>query len=204
MSNVIDFYFDFSSPYGYLASKRIESIAEENNCSVQWHPILLGAVFKVTGQAPIVEAPMKGDYAIMDFTRAAREHKMEYKHPEVFPIGAVAACRAALWLRDNQDDALQQKTSAFIHAVFRAYYVEEKDITKPESIGDIAAALDIDKETLQQALADQSVKDALRQEVESAIAEGIFGSPMMVYNGEKFWGNDRLEQLERWLKSGGW
>ena len=204
MSNVIDFYFDFSSPYGYLASQRIESIAEENNCTVGWHPILLGAVFKVTGQAPIVETPMKGEYAIMDFTRAAREHKLEYKHPEVFPIGAVAACRSALWLRDNKDAALQQKTSAFIHAIFRAYYVEGKDITKPETIGDIAVSLNIDTETLQQALADQSVKDALRKEVEGAIGAGIFGSPMMVFNGEKFWGNDRLEQLERWLKSGGW
>jgi len=204
LSNVIDFYFDFSSPYGYLAAQRIGSIAQKHHCTVNWRPILLGAVFKVTGQAPLTEAPMKGDYAIMDFARSAREHSIKYNHPEVFPIGAVAACRATLWLRDNEDKALSQQTEAFVQAIFSAYYIENKDITKPETLGEIAQSLKIDSELMQQALSEQSVKDALRTEVEGAIELGVFGSPMMIINGEKFWGHDRLEQMERWLQSGGW
>jgi 2-hydroxychromene-2-carboxylate isomerase len=203
MSKIIDFYFDFSSPYGYLASKRIEQIATAHNHVVVWHPILLGAIFKVTGQAPLTEAPLKGDYALMDFARSAREHNLDYKHPEVFPIGAVAACRATLWLRDA-DQASNTQTSEFIHAVFHAYYADEKDITNPSVLGEIAVSLGIDSAQMLNALSEQFVKDALRGEVDKAIAAGVFGSPVMIVDKEIFWGNDRLEQLDRWLASGGW
>lgn len=204
MSKTIDFYFDYSSPYGFLASERIESIAAANDHTVVWRPILLGAVFKVTGQTPLTDAPLKGEYSIMDFTRSAREQKLEYTHPEKFPIGAVAASRATLWLRENQDSALQALTAKFTHEVYRAYFVESKDITNPEVIAQIAGSMGIDVPTMATALSEQSVKDLLRSEVESAIANGIFGSPMMIVDGEKFWGNDRLDQMERWLQSGGW
>ena len=203
MSKTIDFYFDFSSPYGYLASKRIEAIASTHDHTVNWHPILLGAIFKVTGQAPLTEAPLKGDYAVMDFARSAREHKLVYNHPAVFPIGAVAACRAALWLRDGAQ-ASNERTSNFIHAIFDAYYAEGKDITNAEVIAELAMPLGIDATVMLAALKEQTVKDALRHEVENAIEAGVFGSPVMIVNKEIFWGNDRLEQLDRWLASGGW
>jgi 2-hydroxychromene-2-carboxylate isomerase len=203
MTKIIDFYFDFSSPYGYLASKRIEKIASAHDHEVNWCPILLGAVFKVTGQAPLTEAPLKGDYAVMDFARSAREHKLEYNHPDVFPIGAVAACRASLWLRDG-DHASKQQTTDFIHSIFQAYYVDGKNITDPSVLADLATPLGIDSAAMLSALSEQSVKDALRIEVENAIAAGVFGSPVMIVNKELFWGNDRLEQLDRWLASGGW
>ena len=203
MSKIIDFYFDFSSPYGYLASKRIEKIATTHGHEVNWHPILLGAIFKVTGQAPLTEAPLKGDYAMMDFARSAREHKLVYNHPEVFPIGAVAACRAALWLRDGPE-ASYERTANFIHAVFDAYYVDGKDITSPNVISELAEPMGIASDDLLAALLDQSVKDALRNEVEQAIKAGVFGSPVMIVDKEVFWGNDRLEQLDRWLAVGGW
>lgn len=204
MSKTIDFYFDYSSPYGFLASERIESIATETNHTVVWRPILLGAVFKVTGQKPLTEAPLKGEYSIMDFTRSAREQKLNYSHPEKFPIGAVAACRATLWLRENEDASLQAMTANFTHEVYRAYFVDNKDITNPEIIAEIAASMGIDVPTMASALTEQSIKDLLRKEVESAIANGVFGSPIMIVDGEKFWGNDRLDQMQRWLQSGGW
>ncbi|MDB4223455.1 2-hydroxychromene-2-carboxylate isomerase [Granulosicoccus sp.] len=203
MTKIIDFYFDFSSPYGYLASKRIEKIASAHDHVVAWHPILLGAIFKVTGQAPLTEAPLKGDYAIMDFARSAREFKLDYNHPEVFPIGAVAACRAAIWLRDG-DQTSNKQSSKFIHAVFHAYYADGKDITNSSVLAELAETLGIDAAEMLSALTEKSVKDALRTEVENAIAAGVFGSPVMIVNKEIFWGNDRLEQLDRWLTSGGW
>ncbi len=204
MSKTIDFYYDYSSPYGYLASERIEAIALNNEHTVVWRPILLGAVFKVTGQTPLTEAPLKGEYSIMDFTRSAREQSLDYTHPIKFPIGAVAACRATLWLRNNDDETLQALTAPFTHAVYRAYFADNKDITSPDVLAEVAASLGIDVPTMAAALSDQSVKDALRTEVENAIANGVFGSPMMIVNGEKFWGNDRMEQMQRWLQSGGW
>lgn len=204
MSDTIDFYFDFSSPFGYLASERIELIAEKHGRRIVWHPILLGAVFKVTGQAPLTQAPLKGDYSIRDFSRSAREHQIVYKHPDPFPIGAVAACRATLWLRDNEDASLRKKTTDFIHAVFRAFYTQGLDITDASVLSELASSLGLDGEQMAHALAQQSVKDALRNEVDDAIANGIFGSPMMLVDEEPFWGHDRLEQMDRWLANGGW
>ena len=204
MSNSIDFYFDYSSPYGYLASERIEEIATRLGHTVVWRPILLGAVFKVTGQAPLTEAPLKGDYAMKDFSRSAREHRVEYQHPDKFPIGAVAASRATLWLRDNCDPQLRAMTGDFIHALYRAYFSAGQDITDPTVIASVADSLAIDSQTLQLAIVTQAVKNALRIEVEQAIAAGVFGSPTMIIKGEPFWGHDRLEQMERWISSGGW
>ncbi len=204
MSNSIDFYFDYSSPYGYLASERIEGIATRLGYAVVWHPILLGAVFKITGQAPLTEAPLKGDYSMKDFGRSAREHSVEYQHPGKFPIGAVAASRATIWLRDNCDPQLRARTGDFVHALYRAYFTADHDITDPTVIASVADSLAIDSQTLQLAIATQAVKDALRIEVEQAIAAGVFGSPTMIINGEPFWGHDRLEQMERWIFSGGW
>lgn len=204
MSNDIQFYFDYSSPYGYLASERIEAIAGDLGRSVVWRPILLGAIFRITGQAPLIEAPLKGDYSLRDFNRSAREHKLDFRFPDKFPIGAVAASRATVWLRDNEDVQLQHKTGDFIHALYRAYFIDGKDITEPSVVAAEAAALGIDTGDLQSALAGQALKDALKTEVEQAIAAGVFGSPTLIVDNEPFWGHDRLEQMQRWVQLGGW
>ncbi|MFK8083846.1 MAG: 2-hydroxychromene-2-carboxylate isomerase [Granulosicoccus sp.] len=204
MSKKIDFYFDYSSPFGYLASERIEAIAQKHDRTVVWHPVLLGAIFKVTKQAPLTQAPLKGDYAIMDFSRSAREHELDYTHPDPFPIATVSACRATLWLRDNADTSLRNNTTAFVHAIFRAFYSKGQDISDATVVGTIASSLGIDATAMATALSDQTIKDALRKEVEDAVSAGIFGSPMMIVDNEPFWGHDRLEQLDRWLTTGGW
>ena len=204
MASPIEFWFDFSSPFGYLASERIESIAAKHNRDVAWHPMLLGAVFKVTGGAPLTEAPMKGEYSIMDMRRSAREHDIPFTHPERFPIGAVAACRATLWLQNHEDDAHAARSTDLAHALFRAYYADGRDISELATVLDIAEGLGLDRAELEAALGDPALKDALRQAVERAIGRGVFGSPTFAVDGEMFWGNDRLEMLDRWLASGGW
>lgn len=204
MTDTLDFYYDYSSPYGYLASERIEAIAEKYNLQVKWRPMLLGAVFKISKQVPLLQVPLKSDYAMMDFSRSAREYKLTYEHPSTFPIGAVAASRATLWLRDHAEGVSNTTISGFVHETYRAYYVRGKDITQVDTLATIADSLGIDANLMRVALSDQSIKDALRDEVNSAIEQGIFGSPTMMIRGEKFWGHDRLEQLDRWLASGGW
>jgi len=202
MSNSIDFYFDFSSPYGYLASARIEALANKHHRKVNWHPILLGAIFKVSGQAPLLSYPLKGEYARIDFARSAREYKTPFSFPTTFPIGTVAAARTFYWLESHAE--LSDKSVPFIHALFNSYYVDDQDISKPEVVLTIAESLGIDKDDLSTALQDQSVKDALRIAVDNAIELGVFGSPTMIVDNEIFWGNDRLEQVDRWLAKGGW
>jgi 2-hydroxychromene-2-carboxylate isomerase len=203
-TTAIDYYFDFSSPYGYLGSSRIQALAAKHKLQLNWHPILLGAVFKVSNQAPLTSFPLKGDYALMDFARSAREHNTPYNPPDPFPVAAVAASRAFYWINENTDANIANISDSFVHAVFKAYYVDGRDISKPDVLSGIADTLGLDTALLAEALGQQAVKDRLKKAVDDAIARGVFGSPMMFYGEEPFWGNDRLEQLERWIETGGW
>ena len=196
----IDFYFEFSSPYGYIASELAEAMEERIGRPVKWRPILLGPVFKITGQPPLIDIPMKGDYARRDFARSARQHRIEYRHPAKFPIGTVAALRAFYWL-DDRDPA---KARALAKALYRAYFRDGTDISAPAAVVEIAQAAGADGTALAAALEDPAVKERAKREVEGAIAAGVFGSPYFVVDGEPFWGVDRIPMLEQWIGSGGW
>jgi len=200
MANSIDFYFDFSSPYGYFASAKIDDLAAKHGRDVTWRPILLGAVFKITGGQPLPTIPLKGSYAAHDLQRRARLFKMSFKMPTKFPIGSTAPARAFYWLNDR-DPAAARKLAL---ALFHAYFAEDRDISNPEVTGNVAAKLGVDKVELAQALNEPAVKERLRSEVAAAIERGVFGSPYFIIDGEPFWGSDRLEQVDRWLESGGW
>jgi len=200
MANPIDFYFDFSSPYGYLGSTRIEEIAAQHGRSATWRPVLLGAMFKITGGQPLPTVPLKGSYATHDMARTARLMKVPFKLPSKFPIAATAPSRAFYWISDR-DPALGK---ALAQALFHAYFAEDRDISNPEVTGNVAAKLGMSKEELLQALNEPAVKERLRSEVEAAIERGVFGSPYVVIDGEPFWGVDRLSQAEKWLETGGW
>src|SRR5690554_8085136 len=90
----LDFYFDFSSPYGYLAAVQIGELAARHGRQVAWRPFLLGAVYKKIGGQPLVHQPLKGDYSLRDMQRSARELGLALRFPESFPFASVAACRA--------------------------------------------------------------------------------------------------------------
>ena len=94
MPNPIEFYFDFSSPYGYIAATSISALAARHGRGVEWKPMLLGAVFKVTGSGPLPSLPLKGDYALRDMPRTARFHGVPFKMPEPFPDRNAGARRA--------------------------------------------------------------------------------------------------------------
>lgn len=200
MSQAIDFYFDFSSPYGYFAATKIDALAAKYGRATIWRPILLGAIFKVTGQQPLTTIPMKGSYAQHDLTRSSRWFGVPFKMPGKFPIATTAACRAFYWLNDR--DPAAARTLA--QALYRAYFAEDRDISNPEVTVNVAAKLGHDKEAVTQAINDAAVKERLKSEVDAAIERGVFGSPYIIVDGEPFWGSDRLDQIERWLADGKW
>ena len=200
MANPIDFYFDFSSPYGYFAATKIDSLAAKHGRNVNWRPILLGAVFKINQQQPLATIPLKGSYAKHDMLRSARWFEVPFKIPGKFPINTIAPCRAFYWTHDK-DAALARKLAL---ALYHAYFVEDRDISSPEITGNVAAKLGIDKAALAAALNDAALKERTRSEVDAAIERGVFGSPYMVIDGEPFWGADRFAQAERWLETGPW
>jgi hypothetical protein len=97
----VDFYFDFSSPYGYFAAEKIDALAARHGRTVHWHPFLLGATFKVTGLGPLPGIPLKGAYSMHDIERSARFFGLPYRQPSTFPIPTQHAARAFLWLNDR-------------------------------------------------------------------------------------------------------
>ena len=198
MPSPIDFYFDYSSPYGYLAAMKIDDLAAKYGRGVNWKPILLGAVFKVTGAQPLPTLPLKGDYAKRDIARSARFYDIPLKYPSKFPIASQAPSRAFYWVNDR-DPVLARKLAK---TLYRAYFVDDRDISSPEVTADIAATLGLKRDEVLAALNDPAIKDRLKNEVDAAIKLGVFGSPYIVADGEPFWGMDRLDQLERWLAKG--
>jgi len=199
MSDPIDFYFDFSSPYSYLASEMIDELAAKYAREVSWRPILLGAAFQKSGLPLLVTVPLKGEYSLRDFDRSARFYGIPFKFPANFPLATQSAARGYYWLQ-AQDT---KKARAFAHAVFRAYWVDGRDVSALGVVQEIAAGLGIDREALAEAVAAPELKDRLKSETDGAIAKGMFGAPYLIVDGEPFWGADRLPQLEKWLATGG-
>lgn len=199
MSSPIDFYFDFSSPYGYFAATRIDALGAQYGRVVRWHPLLLGAVFKTTGGAPLPTLPLKGTYSLRDMERTARFHRIPYRLPALFPLPTQLAARAMLWVEEAHG---VPKAVAFAKAVFHAYFVDGAKIIEPEALAPLAAALDIDPDALPEGANSAPIKDRLRADVEAAMARGVFGSPFVIVDDEPFWGFDRFDQLEAFLKNG--
>ena len=200
MASPIEFYFDFSSPYGYLAAQRIDALAAKYGRTVDWRPVLLGVIFKETGMAPLTGIPLKGDYSKRDFARSARFHGItDFRMPPKFPIASQAPARIVLWLKGH-DPALATRVA---NALFRAYFVDGVDISVPGAAAAVAGDQGVDVAAARAAVDDPAIKEALRREVDAAIARGVFGSPFIIVDGEPFWGLDRFDQLERWLATGG-
>ncbi|KDP83856.1 DsbA family protein [Cupriavidus basilensis] len=198
MTAAIDFYFDFSSPYGYFASTRIDELAQKYGRIVAWHPILLGVVFKTTGCSPLPHVPLKGDYAWRDFERTARFHDIEYKRPTHFPLPTTQAARAMLWLQNHHGDDI---ATAFAKAVYHALFVDDINIAEPAELVKLAEPLGIDAHAMDAGASSFQIKDQLKAEIDVAMAKGVFGSPFVIIDGEPFWGFDRFDQIEAHLKS---
>jgi len=199
MKDPIDFWFDFSSPYGYLMSEKLDTLAARHGRKVRWRPYLLGAVYKQLGSQPLPSIPMKGPYSLRDFQRTARFFGLPLRIPDAFPIPTQHAARAFYWLHER--DCPMART--FAHAVFRRYFADGQDISQQDLVLDIAASVGADRAALAEALAGGELKTRLRAACDEALALGVFGSPYVMVDGEPFWGVDRLPQIERWLETGG-
>ena len=196
MKDPIDFYFEFSSPYGYFASTQIEALAEELKRQVRWHPILLGPMFQATGSAPLVEIPVKGQYFVHDFDRTAQLFNIPFQLPEPFPIGTVSAARAMLYVQ-QKDSALATRLAK---RLYHAYFAEGQNISKTEVVLAVAGQVGLSATELEAGIAQDDIKALLKQNVSDAMARGVFGSPFMIVDGESFWGFDRFDHIRRWLQ----
>ncbi|MDR7273173.1 2-hydroxychromene-2-carboxylate isomerase [Pelomonas saccharophila] len=194
----VHFYFDFSSPYSYVASEWIEAVAARHGRRVQWHAILLGVTFQAAELKSPVSHPIKRDYTLRDFERSARFAGLPYSQPETFPIATQNAARVFWWLHD-QDPA---RAVAWAHAGLRAYFTRGVVLSDGDALKALLADSGIDAGAAEAAWSDPVWKARLKAENEAAVAAGVFGAPHFIVDGEPFWGNDRQAQIERWLASG--
>ncbi len=201
VTKAIEFYFDPISPYGYLASTQVETLAARYGRTVDWRPVLLSVtVLQVMGLKPIPQTPLKSTYSHSDKHRMAQLLGVpltEHGHAHVSPIRAL---RAFLWLKD-QDAPL---ASRFARLLCSRLWVCGQDISDVESVLQEAQPLGIDVDAMREGMESQVIKDKLRFEVDAAVSKGVFGVPFFIVDEQQIWGVDRLWMLEHWLKNGSW
>ncbi len=194
----LDFYFDFSSPYSYIASEWIEALAARHGRIVNWRAILLGATFQASELKPPVSYPIKREYCLLDFERSARFAGVPFKMPAKFPIATQNAARI-FW-------CLHAKTpttaSHWARHALRAMFARGVDLSDPQALAELAAEFGFDAGQAEAVWTDPQWKAELKSANDAAIAHGVFGAPYFIVDGEPFWGNDRRAQMERWLEKG--
>jgi 2-hydroxychromene-2-carboxylate isomerase len=193
----VDVYFDYSSPFAYLGCHRAEQLLGDH---ARWYPMLLGAVFKQVGTADVplfLQSEAKRRHTAKDLERQATESGALYRFPSRFPMRTVLALRVTIAAGAH----LPGGPRRLIHALFRAYWGEDRDISDPAEIARICAEQGLDGETLVAFANEQAIKDNLFASTSAAIEAGVFGAPTFVVHTqagpELFWGADRLEWAVR-------
>ncbi len=196
------FYFDFISPFGYLASLAIPAFAARHGAEADWRSMLLGiSVLKVQGARPLLEVPLKGPYIQRDAYRYARRHGITFgRRVESPPSKPLAAARAFTWLRAMRPDLAVPAAQA----IFAAYWGRAEDISEPAQVIAILEAADLDTAGLADAFAGGTAADLLKAAIDASIAAGVFGSPFFLAGDEPFFGLEKMPVLGEWLDEGGW
>jgi 2-hydroxychromene-2-carboxylate isomerase len=201
---LIEYWFDFSCPYAYLGSERIEALAERTGAELRWKPMLLGGVFKAIGNHEDDSAPGKRANNYRDMHRWAEVHDIPFAMPPGHPMRTVAALRALLSLPE-------ERWPAVIHGFYRAYWRRGLNPGDPATIRGVLAEAGCDEAAITRALAaneDGAIKDELRRRTDEAVARGVFGAPTMFVSGGDlteplmFWGQDRFDMVEEVVR--GW
>jgi 2-hydroxychromene-2-carboxylate isomerase len=183
----VEFFYDYASTYSYLAHREIEEIAERSGAELVFRPMVLGFVFKATGNSMPAAVPAKAAYMVQDVRRWVRKTGLPFHMPSVFPVNTIRALRGAC-------AALADGTfPAYHHAVMKAYWADDQDIGDAEVLAGIATAAGLDGAALVARCETEAVKAALKKNTDEAVARGVFGAPTFFVGDAMFWGNDRLE-----------
>jgi 2-hydroxychromene-2-carboxylate isomerase len=200
MPKHVDYFVSLNSPWAYLGSKRFEVIAKKYNADVTIWPVDFGSVFAVSGGLPLPKhAPQRQAYRMMELKRW-RDHlgvkiNLEPKH---FPSNEVPAAKCVIALREQGRMADAIKVA---HAVLNAVWAEEKNSGDPETLKGIIASCGLDADAVMKA-ADTPEMAAKREAyTKAAIDMGVFGAPFFIIDGERFWGQDRIDFVEKKLAS---
>ena len=186
MINSFDVYFDFISPYSYLAHKQIRNIENKEKIKINYKPILLGALHKLEGITPPAHIKLKSKYMIEDCKLIAKKLNIKFKFNSNFPISSLNLMRGILVIKNNLKDS-------FINNFFDAYWQEDLDVKDLTILNNILKKINIDIEEFHKQIEDQKIKNKLKELTQEAHDIGIFGAPTFYINKKIFWGQDRLK-----------
>jgi len=190
----LDFYFDLSSPYSYLAATQLGPVAARHGATIAWKPVVLAAVFKATGNTmPAVCAP-KAQNMLVDLARWGKRYGVPFAMSSHFPLNTIKPERLIV-------AAGAARAGDLALAFFRGMWVDDRNIADEAVMRAIVEAQGLDANALLAAIETPAVKDALRANTDEAIARGMFGAPAMFVGDELFWGNDRLDFVEDALRA---
>jgi len=187
----LEFFFDCSSPWTYLAFDRVEPLAAETGAGLVWKPILVGGVFNAVNPSVYEQrsnpVPPKARYYAKDLRDWARHQRLKIGQPSVFPVNSVRAMRGALVALDAGC------VSPYARAVFEAYWSEGRDISQEDVLAEVAGGVGLARESFFAAIASPAIKERLRANTDELVARGGFGSPtFFVDRDDMYFGNDRM------------
>ena len=195
---MIDFYFDVSSPWTYLAFRNIQPMAAGLDATNNWRPVLVGGIFNTVNQRMYASREdsnsPRNRYVLKDLQDCARQTGLTIVFPpKVFPVNSVKAMRGCIWLAQNAQS--KQHLLAFIEATFAAYFTREEDISQDEVLANICRDTGIDAAAFAEGIMQPDIKQALKASTDEAIARGAFGVPSFFVGDDMYFGNDRLDLL---------
>lgn len=197
MSKTLEFYFDVGSPAAYLAWTQVAALARNAGAQLVYKPMLLGGVFQATANHSPMTVPAKGRYMITDLQRFAQRYGVTFSHNPYFPINTLALMRGAVAMQMHEPE----RFIPYVDAVFRAIWVEGKDMNDPAVVAGVLQAAGFDAARIVALTQDAEVKERLKNATQEAVARGVFGAPTFFVGGHMFWGQDRLDFVKEALHS---
>ena len=194
MTRTLEFYYDYGSPYSYLADTQVETIAKRTGAALVRKPMLLGGVFKATGNALPMTVEQKSKWSAFDMPLWARHYGVTFQRNPFFPVNTLALMRGAA---AAQIDGLFER---YHPAIYKAMWVDGRNLNDIAEVAKVLTAAGLDAAKFGARIQEQDVKDRLKATTDEAVARGVFGAPTSFVGDMMFFGNDRLPFVEMALK----
>lgn len=188
MGKTVEFYFDFGSPYSYLAYRALPGIAAAHGAQIVWRPMLLGGVFKATGNHSPIEIPAKNRWLQRDLERWAARYGATFSHNPHFPINTLILMRGAVGMQMRGSDFHK-----YVEVIFHGMWGEPRNLGEQQELAAVLRQAGFDADAFQSLVNDPAVKEQLKKNTEEAVARGVFGAPTFFVGEDMFWGQDRLD-----------
>lgn len=195
-TKTVECFFDFGSPASYLAWTQLPKIAAETGATIAWRPMLLGGVFKATGNASPVTVPAKGRWMMGDLQRWARRYGVPFAFNPSFPVNTLALMRGAAGLQRREPARFE----AYCAAVFGAMWAAPRPMGDAAVVAEVLASAGFEPAAFEALVSDPEVKAALAATTEEAVSRGVFGAPSCFVDGSLYFGQDRLDWVREALR----